>query len=341
MENIKKMPKNVCQMEGRDENLRVYLEDYVNVFLKKIVAEDVASVGVFLGERCQTEEGPCVFIRGALLLDGVILPGGSVRVDENVRTSMQQQAERCFPGEGIIGWFVSGDVGERLDAYQSQKIKRQLLLARETVFSVNDEEGRRFYRMTGEDCLALAGYYIYYEKNRSMQEYMLVTSLSRKVEAKEQETARVVRQVLEEHQEAKRRRVSGRLAYGLCTMLALVLAASGSIILQQKSRPGLQQETRDPMNVVIQEVQGNVYPTEEIMEAQGTTVAPETESVLSQAPGEADRLHTVQEGETWEQIAQAYYGRSDDMLLAWLREVNSLTAETLLQPGQQIKLPNP
>ena len=293
MEKTRKLPKNVCQMGERDARMRVYLEDYVNVFMKKMVAEDAASVGVFLGERRILEGESCLFVRGALVLEGAVTPGGSIRVDETVRTSMEQKATACFPGNQIVGWFVSGAAGEDLDFYQYQKIKRQLLLARETLFCANGPEERHFYWMTGEDCLSLLGYYIYYETNRNMQEYMLVTSLSHKVEIKEQETARVVRQVLEEHQEARRRRFSGRLAYGLCAVLTVALAASGAVILQKKAMPGLQQETEAQVNVdpgetqggvIIQEVQGNVYPTVEDTAVEDTTETIET----TEATGDAE-----------------------------------------------------
>ena len=276
MEKIKKLPKNICQMGERDARMRVYLEDYVNVFMKKQVAEEMSAVGVFLGERRVVEGENCLFVQGAMVLEGAVTPGGAIRIEDRIRTSMEEKAAACFPGMQIVGWYVSGDIGEVLDLYQSQKIKRQLMPARETLFCINGSEERLFYRMTSEDCLPLLGYYIYYATNRNMQEYMLVTSLTRKVEANERETARVVRQILEEHREARRRRISGRLAYGLCAVLTLVLAVSGAFILQKKEmREKLSTEAQAGMSpgetedgVIIREMEGGVEPTPEESETE-------------------------------------------------------------------------
>lgn len=274
MEEKRKLPKNVCQMGEPESALRVYLEDYVNVFLKKAVAEDVSSVGTFLGEIREMDGVPHVFIRGAMAWEGAVVPGGTVRVDEYLRESMEQAAEKCFPGDQVVGWFLSGDAGNDLDYYQYQKLKRQIVPARDTLLCINNAEDRVFLRMTDEECRPLKGYYIYYEKNQNMQEYMLVSSLSKKVEPREEPAAQVVRQVLEERQEENRRKHSGRFAYGLCAVLTVFLAAAGAVILNDRLgivRPPAAGETEEAIGagaagksggLMIYEVDGKVYPTE-------------------------------------------------------------------------------
>lgn len=274
MEEKRKLPKNVCQMGEPESALRVYLEDYVNVFLKKAVAEDISSVGTFLGEICEVDGISHVFIRGAMVWEGAVAPGGTVRVDEYLRESMEQAAAKCFPGDQVVGWFLSGDAGNDLDYYQYQKLKRQILSARNTLLCINNAEDRIFLRMTEDECRPLKGYYIYYEKNSNMQEYMLVSSLSKKVEPQEEPAAQVVRQVLEERQEESRRRHSGRLAYGLCAVLTVFLAAAGAVILKDRleiAHPIAGDETEEVIGagaegkgggLMIYEVDGKVYPTE-------------------------------------------------------------------------------
>ncbi|MCI8514409.1 MAG: LysM peptidoglycan-binding domain-containing protein [Lachnospiraceae bacterium] len=370
MEEKRKLPKNVCQMGEPEPALRVYLEDYVNVFLKKAVAEDVSSVGTFLGKTCEIDGIPHVFVHGAMVWDGAVAPGGAIRVDEHLRESMEQAAEKCFPEDQVIGWFLSGDAGNELDHYQHQKLKRQILTAHDTLFCVNNAEDRVFYRMTDEDCRPLKGYYIYYEKNQNMQEYMLVCSLSKKVEPQHEATAQVVRQVLEERKEENRRRYSGRFAYGLCAVLTVFLAAAGAVILNGRlERVGSLEpaETGEAVGVgaegkngglMIYEVDGQVYPTEaetskipqetsaETPEAETqteATEATETPSSASETTATSAEngytLYVVNPGEGLAAIARARYGYANAAVIAEICELNGLTDANMIQAGQQIKLP--
>lgn len=261
MENGKKLPRNICQMGERDARMRVYLADDVNIFMKQGSEKDVPSVGVLLGERRRIEGETCLFVQGALALDEAITPGGGIRVEERLRTSMEEKVAAHFWGMQIVGWYISGEADVSLDLYQCQKIKRQLLLTRETLFCINGPEERQFYWMAGEDCLPLLGYYIYYATNHNMQKYMSVTT-------EVLETTYEAGPILEKHREVRRQRYSGRFAYGLCAMLTLVLAVSGVFILQKKKEQVgvLPEETQ--VGVLIQEVQGGVEPTQEETETE-------------------------------------------------------------------------
>lgn len=311
MEETRKLPKNVCQMGEPEPDMRVYLEDYVNVFLKKAVVEDVSSMGTFLGKTCDVDGIPHVFIRGAMVWEGAVTPGGVVRVDERLRESMEQAAEKYFPGDQVVGWFLSGDAGNDLDYYQYQKLKRQILSAHNTLLCINNAEDRTFLRLSDDECRPLKGYYIYYEKNPNMQEYMLVSSLSKKVEPREEPAAQVVRQVLEERKEERRRSHSGRLAYGLSAVLAIFLAAAGAVILNDRleiANPPAGDETEEAVGVgaegksgglMIYEVNGNVYPTES--EAAGETGMPPSEE---SGPAKASAGSRPEEGESAELSVQ-------------------------------------
>ena len=268
MENGKKLPRNICQMGERDARMRVYLADDVNIFMKQGSEKDVPSVGVLLGERRRIEGETCLFVQGALVLDEAITPGGGIRVEERLRTSMEEKVAAHFWGMQIVGWYISGETDVSLDLYQCQKIKRQLLLARETLFCIDGPEERQFYWMAGEECLPLLGYYIYYATNRNMQVYMSTMDEEKNEEPQAVGTIYANREVLEKHREVRRQRYSGRFAYGLCAMLTLVLAVSGVFILQKKKEQVgvLQEETQ--VGVLIQEVQGGVEPTQEETETE-------------------------------------------------------------------------
>ena len=285
MEEKRKLPKNVCQMGEADARLRVYLEDYVNLFLKKAAAGGISSVVIFLGETFAEGAERCVFIRGAMILEGAVRPGGTICLEDEVRGDIARNAEKDFPGETVVGWFVSGEAGEELDYSQCRRLKRQMIPGREAVLCVSGREERMLYDMTDEDSCPLKGYYIYYEKNRNMQEYMRGRTLPGKPgpakPEKEEETVQAVRQALRRKRERKRV-LSGRLAYGLCAGLAVLLVISGMLILGKRMTGFGNTETEAGREAEvgaeadrprIREIEGDVYPTEP---AAGTEETEET-----------------------------------------------------------------
>ena len=65
MEKEAVLPKNVRQIGDIQGNRRIYMEDYVMTYIhRKEQQEERGFLGVFLGERQETEEGTLVFIRG-------------------------------------------------------------------------------------------------------------------------------------------------------------------------------------------------------------------------------------------------------------------------------------
>ena len=71
-EGIFNLPKNIRQIGLPGEEYRIYVEDYVYTFLKKIAEreeEDGGSVAVFTGETKWNSGTGYLFIKGALLAD--------------------------------------------------------------------------------------------------------------------------------------------------------------------------------------------------------------------------------------------------------------------------------
>ena len=256
---MRSLPKNICQMGERDARLRIYLEDEVNVFLKKSAMAKTSAIGVFLGEKRIVEGEHCLFVRGAVFLG---------ECEDEIRTSPEQAAEAWFSGEAVVGWFINQENDEVPDLYQCQKQKRKLAMAKETLFCVNSREERHFYWMTGEVCRPLLGYYIYYVTNHNMQAYLSAMAFKEPGPVEEGLSDRTYKC---EERVMKERARSGRLAYGLCAILTLVLAFSGAFILQKKARPGLVTGTEAEVevnvqesleSVIVQEIQGGVEPTQ-------------------------------------------------------------------------------
>ena len=66
-----KLPKNIRQIGERDTVLRLYVEDYVNTYLKRLkpTAGQNLRVGLLLGNREIHEDMPYVFVDGAMEME--------------------------------------------------------------------------------------------------------------------------------------------------------------------------------------------------------------------------------------------------------------------------------
>lgn len=168
MENYN-LPKNIRQIGGREERIRIYLEDYVNTYIHQFEQDTEQSVrgGVLLGEQVSMNGAKHLFIRGAIAVDDPLWK------NKNGQDGLQEKIRLYFPNLDICGWFVCDN--------QDTVSELQLIKIFEEHFR---EDGQVLLRIQGADedfyaqdsvegFRALEGYYIYYERNDQMQEYMI------------------------------------------------------------------------------------------------------------------------------------------------------------------------
>lgn len=320
---MERMPKNIRQIGGREERMKVYMEDYVSTYLRKLQEEreEPGAVGMLTGERQSDQSPDCVFISGAVEMSGADTEGGRLRLTEAAWTSAYESLGTYFSGQELCGIFVCEG--------SCRRFRRQALFAavresfpddNEALLYILTEDGEEiFYRITRKGEERLQGYYCYFERNEAMQEYMMDNLRRRQIEKEElpvrrsescdrpQESWRQAGQIrgsegtlgdpaesfrerMRRSQEEKSGRKSGRGVFALCAAMAVIVFASG-LLLMQKEQGGIQvQDILDRLKinasellevsarpegttaestraaqggVIVEEIPGNVYPTEE------------------------------------------------------------------------------
>ena len=79
-----KLPKNIRQIGERDQSVRLYLEDYVNTYLKRLYprgGQDLR-VGILLGNVEEHDGTPYLFVDGAMEMEEVTENGEKVAFTE-------------------------------------------------------------------------------------------------------------------------------------------------------------------------------------------------------------------------------------------------------------------
>ena len=231
-----KLPKNIRQVGERDQVVKLYIEDYVNTYLKRLYpagGQDLR-VGLLLGE-IRTEEGiPFLFIDGALEMEQVTREGEKVEFTEEAWKKAYQVMEQMFPHRSVQGWFLCGAPGCALSPLDYWKQHGQYFSGKNQLMYLNSglEGEEAIYTASEDGFYKLRGYSIYYERNQMMQDYMVSRKDARRVESG---TRDMVIQDFRDRMEERRQSVGHArstigLLGGTCSVLAVLVLAGGLVM---------------------------------------------------------------------------------------------------------------
>ncbi len=231
-----KLPKNIRQIGERDQSVRLYLEDYVNTYLKRLYprgGQDLR-VGILLGNVEEHDGTPYLFVDGAMEMEEVTESGEKVAFTEPAWKKAYQGMEQMFPKRVILGWFLCGAPGSTLSPLNYWKEHGQYFAGKNQLMYLNSGlEGEEAVYITSEDGFyKLRGYSIYYERNQMMQDYMILRKDARRVESGTGDTViRDFRQRMEDNRiQAVSRRGTIRVLGSLCSALSVVVLAGGVVM---------------------------------------------------------------------------------------------------------------
>lgn len=277
-----KLPKNIRQIGERDQMVRLYMEDYVNTYLKRLYpkgGQDLR-VGLLLGSTEEHDGIPYVFADGAIEMEEVTEDGEKVAFSEEAWKKAYESVEQLFPKRVVLGWFLCGAQGCQLSPLNYWKQHGQYFAGKNQLMYLNSGlEGEEAIYITSEDGFyKLQGYCIYYERNQMMQDYMILRKDSRRVETGTGETVvRDFRQRMEDNkvQVASRRSTISVLG-ALCGVLSIAVLAGGVVIFNNYEKMRQMESTlasvmpssllektpdQEEDGLLVEEAKGEVYPT--------------------------------------------------------------------------------
>lgn len=183
------LPKNVRQVGESREKQKIYMEDYVVTYLGRLARPNQAYArgAILFGRRFETEEGPAIFINGAVEAQNLELDMDEVVFSDSIWEEILQKGREYFPEEQVMGWFLS-----RMGF--SVEMNQKIINTHLKNFSGGSKVLYMMDALENEDAIYLCenqqmkrqkGYYIYYEKNNAMQEYMIASDGGRQKRVEE------------------------------------------------------------------------------------------------------------------------------------------------------------
>ena len=293
-----RLPKNIRQIGDCKGKQKIYLEDYVYTYLKKLSADSSSGkAAILLGQYNWADGIAYFFLRGALEITCMEVSPDNLKFDEKVWKEVSDTMNRYFKDQSILGWFLSlpGDLEEN---------DERILKTHLNHFGGNDkvlfrmessEKEEAFYIYDNGALKKLGGFYIYYEKNEAMQNYMVDHNQNARVENVEQVADQAVsdfRKIVGQKQEQQKKKSGSKgLAYSVTVCAAAVVLALGLNYVTRN--PGAEENQGTPVNssavaANAQTARGNSgsTATEEQTDTRGETGSAGTSSEDGQAEGE-------------------------------------------------------
>lgn len=360
----RKFPKNVRQVGNVCDTPKIYVEDYVDTYLNQL--KDRAQeqpVGAFLiGEKQTIEEQECVCITGAVKMSDLDSESADIKIDEEVLKAAQEERKEYFETGEIVGWFLI-QPGKPLGLTSDiMKIHEEFFAQDNSILILKDpaENEELYFSYKYHELMQMGGHYIFYEKNPSMQNYMINTRKQNGVtpsEMVEDRAAKDFRSTIREKMEAQEQKSNSRLVYVTSALLVVVVLAIGISTLNNYDKMNSVQTSIETLSKSVlnddsgpkkEETDTDTQTPADVPAEEGTeqTVEPETQnspqetepvtSTIQEELSDSD-YYIVQKGDTLDKISLKIYGTTSETDA--ICSMNGLADGNLIFIGQKLLLP--
>ena len=315
------MPRNVRQIGLTNGDYRIYVEDYVYTFLSSLAEEEKAEgrgmAAVLTGEIQWTADMTCIFVKGAIAADSMDAAAEHIDFSEKVWQQLQDDKEQYFPEQEIVGWFFAQRqmVLEITELFVKVHLRH---FGGEKVLMLMEPGEREdaFFRYENNTMIRLEGYYLYYEKNTCMQNYMveknekLQSDLTEKYEDKAVKDFRKI--ITEKTKEEKEKNTVSVFSYAVPVCLAIAVLTVGMNFYRNFQNPGYpKDQSKTASSVIIEEITPSPTPKIEKKSAYNERIKKKTikskenekkKVSVQQTPKPANQTGEIDQSDKTEQI---------------------------------------
>lgn len=379
MKTEQQLPKNIRQIGSPVGHTKVYIEDYVITFLNSLSMDKNTYVrgAILFGEKKQMENNMIIYIRGAIEGQNLELDLDETVFDDEVWREIYQQKDRLFSGLEVIGWALSRmGFSVRLNDKIKKTHFENFPGEGKVLYIMDDLEGEdAFYVYRGQDLVRQSGYYIYYEKNPMMQDYLVERRQSME-ESKSYEKMmenvrdeKLIRQFREKvSKKTKSSQRKGFLrTFSTAAAVAVMMIMGGSMYYyaQQDESINFQSVINGAVNTMGKGVKNQIEDktsskkVTKVLDTQASTAekkkSTETSTHNRAKPTSKKQIktttaakkvsspkykfykYTVKKGETLVSISRKVYGTQK--LIQRIKNANAISNEDQIYPGQKLIIP--
>ena len=374
----REIPRNVRQIGNISGGPKIYVEDYVDTFFGQISDQTEEIRAAFLiGEMEDKEHPDYIYITGAIQMYELKRDGNTFQITEETWKNAYEDCKRYFGNATIVGWFVSApgipaEINDEVIRTHENAFPNTY-----SIFVIRDlrEKEDYFYVNKFNDLMKVSGYYIYYEKNPAMQNYMIASRRKNGLtisESVEDRAAKSFRNLIRTKGELEDQKQSIHFMRIASSFLILVMLVMGITMMNnydkiqsvQKSLEALtesaqsEQEAkrvsvdRTPSVGLKKELEEHAVEKKEINKEDAAAKSGEKTTEEKTKPeasdwkeGAAEELeegsqgdiYVVRKGDTLLSISRKVYGTDEN--IASICKINGLKENDFIYVGQKLLLP--
>lgn len=233
----REIPKNVRQIGEVKGRTRVYIEDYITTFMKQISTRDDQPKALILyGHRQEDDDLTLLFVNGAILAEcSGDIQGERTVFKEDVWKEVNEKAGHFFKNSIVLGWiYMRYNLADFVEApvlnthKQFFREEQQLYLE----YSVG-ERLENLYLFEKGNMTLQSGYFVYYEKNEAMQNYMITIKQDEPEEIKPEvdKATKRFRGIVQEKKDELHKKQTVGVLYGTSVAMLLIVTIIGVTML--------------------------------------------------------------------------------------------------------------
>lgn len=305
-----RIPKNIRQIGQPDSSRKIYIEDYVMTYVRQLAMKDYSNykVAVLLGQFIKIDGVKSIFISGAVEALGVDIETQTAFTND-IWSNIYDDVKKYFEDVEIVGWYVSrpGMTLETTD--QILKVHVDNFAGQDKALLMYDsiEKEEAFHVYNNNKLCRQKGYYIYYEKNEEMQNYMVENKKVASIDdGYEDKAVKEIRHIIEGKKENKLEKDSGsvvNLLYAASTILAVVVLVIGATMLNNYDQ---MQKIEKTLNTISEHVikDQNDLPIEEATQVEEDEKVTEVETMSGDIDKIKEEYENTEKKETSEKTSE-------------------------------------
>lgn len=289
------LPKNVRQIGQIEGNKRIYIEDYVMTYARKI-----EGMAVLLGKQEEEGEEQVLYISGAVNVKNVAY-GYPTSLKNEDWSEIYEDVKTYFSNLEIMGWLlvrenVVLEIDEEIRRIHEENFKG----ANKILFLYDKQEKEESFYLSNRfgELKKQMGYYIFYEKNDSMQSYMMEKNPQEKVEEEIKDDAMVkVREIIAKKEPQKNEKKMMNLMYGASTLLAAVVLVIGATMLDNYDKMKNMEETLSVISDTLDQGKTEEESVVEVEKINGNTQTVEPEEIKTEETDDKETPKEIEKAE--------------------------------------------
>ena len=350
-EEFFKIPNNIRQIGEAGGNQKIYIEDYAYTYLCRISSENSCKgiAAILLGQANWKNGAAYLFVKSAVVLPDMEVNEEHLVFTQETWNPVYEKNKEYFAQQEVVGWFLSipGCAMElhevicrtHLDHFGGSD---KVLFVMEPL-----EKEEAFYRYEEGKMSRQTGFYVYYEKNEPMRNYLISQNerLEKKSEEVDDSAVHTFRKKVESKAENKAGKHSFSItrAAGMCATIAVL--AMGVLYLNDYKKmksaeavtAALERDEGEKQRSETLPVNGTADTKKEDTGAETESADMEMKTADTETKAEAHQSYTIRQGDTITGISIRNYGSTGK--IKEICELNQISEKDLIYPGQKILLP--